>query len=69
MVEQCPQPLSQPEEEEEDLLVFLGDDWRGIPLEVAAVDLGNDSLLIIHAMRCRSKYAATYQQVTGRPLH
>ena len=46
-----------------DLVVLLGDDWRGVPLEVVAVEQAGGDLLVIHAMRLRAKYAAAYAEV------
>ena len=65
VIEHCPQPLDQPEEDGEDLVVFLGDDWRGVPLEVGAIEITGGDLLIIHAMGMRDKYAEDYERVTG----
>ena len=42
----------------DDRLVHLGDDGVGMPLEVVAVELGPDKLLVIHAMPLRDKYLA-----------
>jgi len=36
-------------------LVFLGDDQNGVTLEVVAIET-DDGLLVIHAMKMRSKY-------------
>jgi hypothetical protein len=44
-------------------VVFLGDDPRGSPLEVMAVELPNGGLLVIHAMTLRSKYRQRYEEV------
>lgn len=43
-------------------LIFLGDDPRGRALEVMAVELGDDELLVIHAMPLREKYRPAYQE-------
>ncbi len=42
-------------------LVYLGDDEAGIPLEVMAVELEPDGLLVIHAMPLREKYRTQYE--------
>jgi len=34
-----------------------------VPLEVAAIELENGDLFVIHAMRMRQKYAAEYARV------
>ena len=67
MVEHCPAPLYAPEEDEDNLIMFLGDDWRGIPLEVGAVERDDGDFLVIHAMRMRDQFAAAYEEANGRP--
>ncbi len=47
---------------EDDRLLYLGDDASGIPLEVMAVELDADALLVIHAMPLRRQYKADYQE-------
>jgi hypothetical protein len=44
----------------DDRLLYLGDDDNGVPLEVVAVELGPDELLVIHAMPLRTKYRRQY---------
>jgi hypothetical protein len=41
-------------------LVFLGDDASGVALEVMAVEIEDDSLLVIHAMQLRGRYRDRY---------
>ena len=43
-------------------LVFLGDDEDGLELEVMAVELDDDSLLVIHAMGLRDRYRTQYEE-------
>lgn len=43
-------------------VLFVGDDQRGVPLEVVAIELEDDSLLVIHAMRLRRSYRGLYAQ-------
>jgi hypothetical protein len=43
-------------------LLYLGDDASGIPLELMAVELDADALLVIHAMPLRRQYIADYQE-------
>lgn len=43
-------------------LVFLGDDEEGIALEVMAVELEDDALLVIHAMSLRDRYREQYEE-------
>lgn len=42
---------------------FLGPDEKGVPLEVMAIDLAEDDLLVIHAMKMRRKYLDDYRRV------
>jgi hypothetical protein len=65
VVENCACPLYPPDADpgEQDLVVFLGPDNRGVPLEVVAVEQVNGDLLVIHAMRLRGTYAAAYAKV------
>lgn len=44
-------------------LIFLGDDADGRPLEIMAVELAGDQLLVIHAMPLREKYRSAYEEV------
>jgi hypothetical protein len=37
--------------------VFLGPDPNGVMLEVVAIELPGEALLIIHAMKMRPKYS------------
>jgi hypothetical protein len=45
-------------------LVFLGDDADGIALEVMAVELDDENLLVIHAMPLRDRYRKQYEEAT-----
>jgi hypothetical protein len=42
--------------------LYVGDDDRGRPLEVFALDQADGSLLVIHAMDLRPKYTQRYQE-------
>jgi hypothetical protein len=48
-------------------LLYVGDDPRGVPLEVIGVDIelegGIHELLIIHAMSLRPRYQREYQRI------
>jgi hypothetical protein len=61
-VRHCLCPLYQPNPEagESDLVLFLGPDQNGVPLEVVAVEQANGDLLVIHIMQMRPKYTETY---------
>jgi hypothetical protein len=43
-------------------LVFLGDDAEGAALEVMAIELEDESLLVIHAMPLRQRYRQQYEE-------
>jgi hypothetical protein len=43
-----------------DRLLFLGDDARGVALEVVAIELPEDELLVLHAQRMRSRHLPLY---------
>ena len=43
-------------------LVFLAEDEEGVELEVIAIKLEEGRLLVIHAMRLRSKYRELYEE-------
>jgi hypothetical protein len=56
VVEHCGLPFvipPEPPDRQHERLLFLGDDQDGIPLEVMAVELLDDSLYVIHAMELR----------------
>jgi len=43
-------------------LVFLGDDAKGVALEVMAVELEDGDLLVIHAMKLSTRYRDRYEE-------
>lgn len=43
-------------------VVFLGDDTEGVALEVMAVELEDENLLVIHAMPLRDRYRKQYEE-------
>jgi hypothetical protein len=51
------------EPDEEDIVIFLGPDEHGVPLEVMGVELADGDLLVIHAMPLRAKYREAFQRV------
>lgn len=61
----CPKPmaLEGPGPGEEDVLLFLAPDRGGIPLEVLALELPDDELVVFHAMKVTRKNRATYDEV------
>jgi uncharacterized membrane protein len=46
-----------------DLILFLGPDVHGVPLEIVAIEEATGVLVVIHAMRLRRKYRRAYAQV------
>jgi hypothetical protein len=42
--------------------VYLGDDAEGVPLEVMAVVIQDDNLLVIHAMPLRRRFVKQYEE-------
>jgi uncharacterized DUF497 family protein len=46
------------------LLLFVGDDPNGVPLEVIVRILNEETLRVIHAMRMRRKYREQYETAT-----
>ena len=63
VVEHCTCLLYLSDPDEEDLIVFLGPDSNGVPLEVIGVELAEGDLLVIHAMRLRRAYRDDYARV------
>lgn len=43
--------------------VFLGEDSTSVALEVIAVEADDGNLVVIHAMKMRSRYRDTYEEV------
>jgi hypothetical protein len=63
VIEHCRTPIYSSRPGDDDLVAFFGPDQDGVPLEVAAFELPNGDLLVIHAMRLRRKHLADYQRV------
>ncbi len=51
-----------PANDQDERLLFLGDYESGIALEVMAVELQDEDLYVIHAMRLRDRYRAEYEE-------
>jgi len=58
VIEHCGLPFAFPEYP--DTLMYLGDDTRGVALEVGAVTADPETLVVIHAMRLRRKFRTAY---------
>ena len=61
VVEHCVRPL-YPASEGDDLVLFLGPDSNGVPLEVVAVEQADGGFIVIHAMQLRPQYVAEYAE-------
>ncbi len=65
VVDRCGQAFSVPAAVDPrwqaERVLFLGDDMNGIPLEVMGIELEDDSLLVIHAMKLRPRYRELYR--------
>jgi hypothetical protein len=61
-----PQPSPREDADDNDeRLIFLGDDWNGIALEVIAIEGADGELLVIHAQKLRAKNRDAYKRVIG----
>lgn len=58
-------PPSDNPHDQDERLVFLGDDRHGIPLEVVAIEVAFGELVVIHAQKLRDKNRAAYRRVIG----
>jgi hypothetical protein len=64
VVEHCGVPLYQPVRAGQHVVVmFLGLDQHGVPLEIAAVEAASEELIVIHAMRLRRKFRSDLERV------
>ena len=65
VIDHCRNPLYPPPDDRDgaDVVLILGPDERGVPLEIVAIETEDDGLCVIHAMRLRSKYADEYRKV------
>jgi hypothetical protein len=45
-----------------EVVLFFGPDQGGVPLEVGAVEREDGGCVVIHAMRLRRRYAASYAE-------
>lgn len=64
VVEHCALPLYTPDERAHHVVVmFLGLDQHGVPLEVAAIETASEELIIIHAMRLRERFRSDFERV------
>jgi len=57
VVEHCSVPLCRLDDDDASLVVFLGPDALGVPLEVIGPELAGGGLLVIHAMLLRERFA------------
>ncbi len=50
-------------EQDDDRVLVVGPDQRGIPLEIVVIELAGGELVVIHAMHMRGSYMPLYRQV------
>lgn len=63
VIENCAVSVTFPGEEgQADRTLWLGDDRRGVALEIVTVPLHDGGLLVIHAMVLREKYRSLYEK-------
>jgi hypothetical protein len=48
---------------QDDLVLFLGQDQHGVPLEVMGREWGDGQVTLFHAMRMRPRYDEAYEEV------
>lgn len=51
-----------PSGQQDERLIYLGDDEDGIAIEVMAVELDDGGIYVIHAMTLRKKYREQYEE-------
>jgi hypothetical protein len=54
--------VCQTRPDQSEVVMFLGDDDTGRALEVGAVEVHEDLLLVIHVMDLREKFRGSYEQ-------
>jgi uncharacterized DUF497 family protein len=65
VIEHCGGPFTLPADPPDrpfERLLYLGDDQDGTAMEVMAVELLDDTLYVIHAMRMRQHYTKRYRE-------
>jgi hypothetical protein len=65
VMQSCPCPFYPPpfEPDGPDLILFLGPDQHGVPLEILALQQTEGDIRVIHAMKMTSKYADDFAGV------
>jgi hypothetical protein len=64
-VDHCECPLYSSDPDRADLVIFLGPDQRGVALEIVGVEVSDQVVLVIHAMKLRRAYGADYARVVA----
>ncbi|MEX0874288.1 MAG: hypothetical protein WD646_10115 [Actinomycetota bacterium] len=54
--------IPPPVDDQDERLLFLGDDQSGAALEIMAVELDGGDLYVIHVMPLRERYRAEYEE-------
>ena len=62
VVEHAYAVIRQTRPDQSEVVMFLGDDDTGRALEVGAVEVHEDLLLVIHVMDLREKFRGSYEQ-------
>ena len=62
VVEHAYAVVRQTRPDQPEVVMFLGDDKTGRALEVGAVEVSEDLLLVIHVMDLRQKFRGSYEQ-------
>ena len=57
--------IPPPAGQDDERLLYLGDDEDGVALEVMGVEREDGALYVIHAMPLRSKYRVEYEEARG----
>ncbi len=63
VVTHCTCPIYGLDSADIDLVAYLGPDGNGVPLEVFGIQLDSDEVLVIHAMKLRTRYRDDYAMV------
>lgn len=63
VVDTCRSRLYSDDEDRAGLVLFLGSDGLGVPLEIVGLEMADGDLLIIHAMRLSASNRDEYEQV------
>ena len=57
-------PLDEPQEDGNDLVLYLGDDWRGVPLEVMGIELASMGISLDTLTKEQQAYLSGWEHGT-----